>query len=132
MALMGLAERRDRLYTRYAFSAVAEIIDTSGAQMPSRVSNVSFGGCRLLASGKLRVGAEVRVKIHLAADDFEAPAQVVHSTATDAGVMFHNIAPAFLNVLHRWISAARAANEMPSPSVASRHSRSRSIDTSKT
>ena len=132
MALMGPDQRRDRLYTRYAFSAVAEIVDTSGAQMPSRVSNISFGGCRLLSSGKLRVGAEVKVKVHLAADDFEAPAQVVHSTATETGVMFHNIGPAFLNVLHRWISAARAATEMPTPSVASRDSGSSSIDTPKT
>jgi PilZ domain len=109
---MEADQGHDRLYTRYSFSAAAEIIDPSGAQMPSRVSNISFGGCRLAANGRLRLGAEVTIKIHLAADDFEAPAFVIHSTAIEMGVMFHNIGPAFFNVLHRWISAARSASEI--------------------
>lgn len=108
-------QRRDRLYTRYPFSAAAELVDRSGAQMPSRVTNISFGGCRLVANGRLRIGAEVTAKIHSSGDYFEAPALVVHSTATDTGVMFHNIGPAFFNVLHRWISMARVATELTAP-----------------
>ena len=99
--------------------------------MPSRVSNVSFGGCRLVANGRLRIGAEVTAKIHWSGDYFEAPAVVIHSTATDTGVMFHNISPASFNVLHRWISTARAATEF-TPSTSPRSvARPRSIDSTK-
>jgi PilZ domain-containing protein len=103
-------ELRDRLYTRYPFSAAAEIIDSSGAQMPSRVINIGFGGGRLLANGRLPIGAEVTVKVHTQADYFETEAEVVHSSATDVGVVFHNISPVFFSVLSRWISKARSAS----------------------
>jgi hypothetical protein len=97
---------RTRLYTRYDFSAAAEII-SSGAEMRSRVTNISFGGCRLLTNGKLPIGAQVTVKIHTPTDHFEATAQVVHSTPSDAGVMFGNIAPQSLLVLRKWTITAR-------------------------
>jgi len=105
----------ERLYTRYPFSAAAELIDRSGAQMPSRVTNISFGGCRLIATGRLALGAEVAVKIHTLSDYFEAPAVVIHSTATDLGVMLHNVSPVYFTVLRRWIGAISSATPKPRP-----------------
>lgn len=95
----------NRLYTRYPFSAAAEIIDNSGAQMPSRVTNIGFGGCRLIATGRLSIGAEVTVKIRTSTEYFESTAAVIHSTATDLGVMFHNVGAVYFTALRRWISA---------------------------
>jgi hypothetical protein len=106
-------QKRDRLYTRYPFSASAVIIDGSGAQMPSRVANIGFGGCRLIATGRFTIGAEVTVKVNSPTEYFECPAVVVHSTATDVGVMFHNIGPVYFSVLRRWIGAATAP--VPTP-----------------
>jgi hypothetical protein len=105
--------RTDRLYTRYPFSAAAEIVHGSGAQMPSRVTNISFGGCRLMANGRFPINADVQVKIQSFGDYFESPAQVVHSTATDLGVMFRNIGPGSFNVLHKWISGVRPPTPDP-------------------
>jgi PilZ domain len=103
----------DRLYTRYPFSATAEIIDSSSAQMPSRVTNIGFGGCRLIATGRLSIGAEVTVKIHTPTEYFESAATVAHSTANDLGVMFHNVSPVYFNVLRRWISAITQVAVLP-------------------
>jgi PilZ domain len=45
---------KNRLYTRYPFTAEAKI-SSSGAVMPARVTNISFGGCRLLTNGRVPV-----------------------------------------------------------------------------
>src|ERR1700747_1189114 len=95
----------ERIYTRYPFSATAEIIDSSSAQMPSRGTNIGFGGCRLIATGRLSIGSEVTVKIHTPTEYFESAATVAHSTATDLGVTFHNVSPVYFNILRKWISA---------------------------
>ena len=105
----------DRLYTRYPFSAAAEIIDGSGAQMPSGVINIGFGGGRLLASGRLPIRAEVTVKIHTPTDYFETQAEVIHSSATDVGVAFHSISPMFFSILSRWISTTRSTQVIEKP-----------------
>jgi hypothetical protein len=110
---MDQDQTRDRLYTRYPFSATAEITDGSGAQMPSRVTNISFGGCRFIATGRFSLGAQVTVKIHTPTEYFESQASIVHSTATDAGIMFHNIGPVYFSVLRRWISAANSLTPPP-------------------
>lgn len=96
-------QQPDRIYTRYNFSAAAQIVAGSGAEMPSRVTNISFGGCRLLANHLLKVGAEVTIKIRTQDQEFEAPATVVRSTGNDVGLMFHNVQPNFLFVLEKWI-----------------------------
>jgi hypothetical protein len=79
-----MADSRARLYTRYSFSAAAEIVDGSGARLRTRVTNISYGGCRLLTQGQLRFGTAVTVKIYTPTDNFEAPAKVAHATANDA------------------------------------------------
>ena len=95
-----------RRVPRYAFSAVGEVIDCSGAEMRARVTDISLCGCRLLANGKLPVGMPVTVKIHTSGDYFESPATVIHSTPTDMGLMFQNINHVFFQVLHKWIHAS--------------------------
>ena len=77
--------------------------------MRSRVTNISFGGCRLLTNGRLPFGAEIIVRIHTSTDHFEASATVVQSTASDAGVMFGKFTPQSLFALRKWISEARSA-----------------------
>jgi hypothetical protein len=101
-----MAYTRERLYTRYAFSAAGEILDSSGTGMRSAVTNISYGGCRLLTQTQLPLGAAITVKIQTATEQFEATARVVHSTPSDAGVMFGDIAAASLFVLRKWIDAA--------------------------
>lgn len=101
-----MAYTRERLYTRYPFSAAGEILDGSGAGMPSAVTNISYGGCRLLTQRQLPLGAAITVKIHAGTEQFEAAANVVHSTPSEAGVMFGDIAARSLFVLGKWIEAA--------------------------
>jgi|GEM_PF-4878580 len=103
-----MAYTRERIYTRYPFSATGEIVEGSGAGMRSPVTNISYGGCRLLTQTQLPLGASVTLKIHTATEQFEAAAKVVHSTPTDAGLMFGDIAAQSLFVLRRWIDAATA------------------------
>jgi len=97
---------RERLYTRFSFFALAEVLDATGAVMRTRVTNVSYGGCRLLAQGQFPVGAAVTVRIQTPTDHFEATAKVVHSTANDVGLLFGNIPTPSLFVLRKWIRAA--------------------------
>jgi len=103
-----MAHSRERLYTRYPFSAAGEIVSGSGAGMRSAVTNISYGGCRLLTQTQLPLGAAITVKIHTPTEQFEAAAKVVHSTPTDAGLMFGDIAAQSLFVLRKWIDAATA------------------------
>jgi PilZ domain len=97
-----------RLCTRYAFEALAKII-TSDTELPSRVTNISFGGCRLVTNGLLPPGAAITVKIRTPTDSFAATAKVIHSTANDVGVMFDKISPESLLVLQKLIDAAKSA-----------------------
>lgn len=76
--------------------------------MPSRVMNISFGGCRLVSSGRLLVGAEIMLTIRGPRDSFEATAKVMHSTANEVGVMFDKVVSQSLLVLQKWISEARS------------------------
>ena len=106
---MNSNEQERRRTPRYAFSASAEVIDSSGAVIRSRVSDISVSGCHLIVNRCLAVGAEVKVRIHTPTDHFQTWAMVVHSTPTDMGLVFHSTDPTFLTVLQEWISAARSA-----------------------
>ena len=101
-----MAYTRERLYTRFPFSATGEIVAGPAVGMRSAVTNISYGGCRLLTSTQLPLGAAITVKIQTASEQFEAAAKVVHSTPSDAGLMFGDIAAQSLFVLRRWIDAA--------------------------
>jgi c-di-GMP-binding flagellar brake protein YcgR len=101
-----------RLYTRYPFSAAAEIVDSSGAKMRVRVTNISFGGCRLVDNGGLPVGMRTTMRIQ-EPDQFEATATVVHSNASEMGVMFNDIRPASLLILQKWINQTTEKSTSP-------------------
>lgn len=100
-------ETPKRLYERYDFSAPATLTDPSGAQFPARVTNISYGGCRLLIERKFPIGAEVIVKIQALEKEFAVSAKVVHSSDTDMGVMFGNLTADVLFALQKWIAEAR-------------------------
>ena len=102
-------EHERRRTPRYAFSAIGEVIDSTGAVIRSRVTDISVGGCCLVVDRRLVVGAEVKVKIHTPTDHFQTWAMVVHSSASEMGLVFHSTDPIFVTVLQRWISAARSA-----------------------
>lgn len=102
----AMAYTRERLYTRYPFSANGEILDESGVGQRGAVTNISYGGCRLLIRRQLPLGASITVKIQTNTDQFEAAAKVVHSTPDAAGLMFGDIAAQSLFVLRKWIDAA--------------------------
>lgn len=110
-------EQDRRRTTRYAFGAIAEIVDRSGAEMRTRVTDISVCGCHLLANGRLTVGAGVIIKIHTSTDYFQTSSQVVRSTASDVAVEFYNVNPVFLPVLQKWIAAARSASALTSPNT---------------
>jgi hypothetical protein len=109
LCIVNSNEQERRRTPRYAFSAIAEVIDGSGAVIRSQVSDISVSGCHLIVNRCLAVGAEVKVKIHTPTDHFETWAMVVHSTPTDMGLVFHSTDPTFLAVLQKWVSAARSA-----------------------
>jgi hypothetical protein len=101
--------REKRLYTRYPFEAHAEII-ASDVEWSLRVTNISFGGCRLLTNGLIPEGSTITIRIRTQTDSFMATAKVMHSTADDVGVMFDEIRPESLPVLQKWINAAKSAH----------------------
>lgn len=102
----GLFTETKRLYTRYAFSAAATIIDSAGMEIPAQVTNIGAGGCRLVTSERLSVSEQVTVRIQRDKDCFEAPANVVHRTDDGMGVMFHNESTQSLLVLIKWLRQA--------------------------
>ena len=106
-----MAYTRERLYTRFPFSAAGEVVDGPSAGMRGAITNISYGGCRLLTSTQLPLGAAITVKIQTASEQFEAAAKVVHSTPSDAGLMFGDIAAQSLFVLRKWIDAATAEKQ---------------------
>ena len=108
--VLYIVNSNERRRTRYTFSAIAEVIDGSGAVIHSRVSDISVSGCRLIVNRCLAVGAEVKVKIHMPTDSFQTWAMVVHSTPTDMGLVFHSTDPIFVTVLQRWVSQREAVS----------------------
>jgi PilZ domain len=98
-----------RMYTRYEFSAPAEIEDSSGSRVPAKVTNISYGGCRVLIQRRMVIRAPVVVRIKTQTEAFEAHAQVAHSGAEDAGLVFGDMAPQSLLVLRKWIQGMRTS-----------------------
>jgi PilZ domain len=109
LCIVNSNKQERRRTPRYAFSAIAEVIDGSGAVIRSQVSDISVSGCRLIVNRCLVVGAEVKVRIHTPTDHFQTWAMVVHSTPSDMGLVFHSTDPMFLTVLQKWANAARSA-----------------------
>ena len=103
---MDAAERRRT--PRYSFVAAAEVIEeTSGAKLPTRVSEFSLNGCYLDLTNPLPKGTSVQVKIYTDKEFFEAPGIVVYSHPhLGMGVEFREVKPFFQAVLKKWLLAA--------------------------
>ena len=105
----GNRPETDRRRTpRYPFVATAEIVEiSSGTRIFARVSDLSLYGCYIDMSNPLPTGAHVFVKIFTDADFFEAEANVVYSQPNlGVGLAFHDVKPAFLPTLHKWLLQA--------------------------
>jgi PilZ domain len=111
-------ERLKRRHERYdEFSASAVITDSSGAQVPALVSDISPGGCRLMANRTFPIAAEVRIRILGDNGDLEGLATVVHSSDAGTGVMFGNLTPDALFVLQKWLAERATCNRQVRPKL---------------
>lgn len=100
---------------RYPFRAFAEIVkDDSSASVTSQVSELSLYGCFLQKTNPFAAGTSLHIKIFTETEFFESRATVAYALPDQGmGVMFHNIRPAFVKVLRKWILEAmsRSKNE---------------------
>jgi hypothetical protein len=113
----GEAKDRRRV-PRFPFVANAEISEAkSGTWLQARTSELSWYGCFVDAMNPLPRGSEVLVKIVAKADLFEASATVVYSQPhLGMGLAFHDVKPAPLHCLRKWILEAIRATASTGPS----------------
>ena len=111
---MGTERRRAE---RHPFIASAEVEDIAvGSRLPSRISDLSTGGCYVDTVNPFPNGTQVRVKIFTATQQFESPATVVYSHQhLGMGLNFREPAPEHQAVLQSWLPAG-SANEIPAKS----------------
>jgi hypothetical protein len=98
---------------RHPFIASAEVEDLAvGSRLPTRISDISAGGCYVDTVNPFPDGTGVRVKIFSGTQHFEARATVAYShTHLGMGLSFREVAPEHQAVLQSWLPAA-TANEM--------------------
>ena len=98
--------KMERQYTRYAFAADVEIVDSLGIKIRTRTKKISYGGCCVIANGVcFRPGTGITLRIN-EPDDFEAKGTIIYADAQEMGVMFGVISPQSLLVLRKWIGGA--------------------------
>jgi hypothetical protein len=101
-------EAERRRVSRFQFIAPVELVDeSSGALMTSYVTDLGLKGCLVGVSEPPREGSALRLKIITVEAFFEARATVVHSRPNHMGLMFDDVNPKSLNVLHRWLETAK-------------------------
>ena len=97
--------KMERQYTRYAFSADVDIVDSLGIKIRTRTKKISYGGCCVIANGVcFRPGTGVTLRIH--EGEFEATGTIIYADAQEMGVMFRSVPPPSLLVLRKWIDGA--------------------------
>jgi len=103
-----------RCAERHPFVASAEVEDLSvGSRLPTRVSDLSAGGCYVDSINPFPDGTGVRVKIFAATQLFEACATVVYSHLhLGMGLNFRELAPEQQALLQSWLPAD-APSQMP-------------------
>jgi c-di-GMP-binding flagellar brake protein YcgR len=94
-----------RRSVRHPFIASAEVEELAvGSRLPSRVSDLSAGGCYVDTVNPFPGGTRVRVKIFTATQQFEAPATVVYAhTHMGMGLHFGELAPEHQATLRQWL-----------------------------
>jgi hypothetical protein len=99
---MGQERRRAG---RFAFVGIADIVlESSGARISARVSEISQYGCRLSADIVLAPKTRVLVRIFRQIEFIEAAATVVFASLDlGIGLAFHKMEPDFERRLKRWL-----------------------------
>jgi hypothetical protein len=115
-------EKERRRAIRFQFIAPVEVLDESGGQVTTYVTDLGLHGCSMGAGECLLQGTAVHLKITAARDSFETPATVVHVSSNRMGVAFHDVKPRSLTVLRRWLASAKF------PKAGSRPARKRTPD----
>jgi hypothetical protein len=93
---------------RHHFIASAEVEDMAiGSRLPSRISDISAGGCYVDTVNPFPDGTSVRVKILSGGKQFEAHATVAYAHQhLGMGLNFREIAPEDQAVLQSWLPNA--------------------------
>ncbi len=115
-------EKERRRAIRFQFIAPVEVLDESGGQVTSYVTDLGLHGCSMGAGDPPLQGKAVHLKISTATDFFETPATIVHVNSNLMGVAFHDVKPRSLTVLRRWLASAKF------PKAGSRPTRNRNPD----
>jgi hypothetical protein len=102
-----------RRTVRHPFVASAEVEELAvGSRLPSRVSDLSVGGCYVDTVNPFPGGTRVRVKIFTATQQFEAPATVVYAHVhMGMGLHFGEVAPEHQATLRQWLPADEARTQ---------------------
>lgn len=100
-------EQERRRAIRFQFIAPVELVDESGGEVTSYVTDLGLHGCSMGVSNPPRKGTAIRLKIGTPSDFFEARATVVHSGVNRIGVAFRDVKPRSLTVLRRWLATAK-------------------------
>jgi hypothetical protein len=100
-------DKERRRAIRFQFIAPVELLDESGGQVTTYVTDLGLHGCSMGVSDPPLQGTAIQLKISTARDSFEARATVVHSGANRMGVAFYDVKPRSLTVLRRWLAAAK-------------------------
>jgi hypothetical protein len=102
----AVASIERRKYSRYPFSASAEVVETlSGARIQGRISDLGRGGCYIGAMSSFGVNSEVKMRIVDQNRTFVAQAKVVFAAAgMGMGLMFTVIDPEQSPVLDGWLA----------------------------
>ena len=108
----SMAEERRRA-ARHPFIASAEVEDVAvGSRLPSRISDLSAGGCYVDTVNPFPDGTDVRVRIFTDTRRFEARATVAYSHLhLGMGLNFREVAPEHQAILQSWLPAD-ATSEM--------------------
>jgi hypothetical protein len=98
-------ENERRKAPRHPFVATAEVEEISvGSRLPTRVSDLSVGGCYVDTVNPFPGGTEVRVKIFTMTEKFEAPATVAYAVQNlGMGLNFRAVASEDEAVLRGWL-----------------------------
>jgi hypothetical protein len=103
---MPQAERRRE--PRVPFSAEAEIFDQQhDRHLPSRVRDLSLGGCYVEMSDPFPPGKNVLIEIYTESEFLETHATVAFLDPNQGmGLTFSVMQPFFLAILNKWLSQA--------------------------